>query len=148
VWVIVYKRRVTDHICRIHQAVEATTLRWTFEGGMREAAQDALALLRHEAEEQIEQSQYRHFPSHAREGAEAVVMPAGDRDHIGCFANQVKLTRALVRDLDEAVKEVNLLGEHGEESSQKITELEALCKRLREDAQRLREEKTTLEGMI
>jgi hypothetical protein len=60
----------------------------------------------------------------------------------------VKLTRALVRDLDEAVKEVNLLGEHEEESSQKITELEALCKRLREDAQRLREEKTTLEGMI
>ncbi len=39
-------------------------------------------------------------------------MPAGDRDHIRCFTNQVKLTRALVRDLDEAVKEVNLLGEH------------------------------------
>jgi hypothetical protein len=76
------------------------------------------------------------------------VMPAGDRDHIGCFTDQVKLTRALVRDLDEAVKEVNLLGEHEEESSQKITELEALCKRLREDAQKLREEKTTLEGMI
>jgi hypothetical protein len=33
-------------------------------------------------------------------------------------------------------------------SSQKITELEAVCKRLREDAQRLREERTTLEGMI
>jgi hypothetical protein len=29
-----------------------------------------------------------------------------------------------------------------------ITELEALCKRLREDAQKLKEEKTTLEGMI
>jgi chromosome segregation ATPase len=76
------------------------------------------------------------------------VMPVGDRDHIGCFADQVKLTRALVRDLDEAFKEVNLLGEHEEESSQMITELEALCKRLREDAQKLREEKTTLEGMI
>jgi vacuolar-type H+-ATPase subunit I/STV1 len=75
-------------------------------------------------------------------------MPAGDRDHIGCFADQVKLTQALVRDLNEAVKEVNLLGEHEEESSQKITELEALCKRLREDAQKLREEKTTLEVMI
>jgi hypothetical protein len=33
-------------------------------------------------------------------------------------------------------------------SSHKITELEALCKRMREDAQKLREEKTTLEGMI
>jgi hypothetical protein len=76
------------------------------------------------------------------------VMPAGDRDHIGCFVDQVKLTRALVRDLDEAIKEINLLGEHEEESSLKIIELEALCKRLREDAQRLREERTTLEGMI
>jgi Fic family protein len=75
-------------------------------------------------------------------------MPAGDRDHIGYFADQVKLTHALVWDLDEAVKEVNLLGEHEEESSQRITELETLCKRLREDAQKLREEKTTLEGMI
>jgi hypothetical protein len=44
-------------------------------------------------------------------------MPAADRDHIGCFADQVKLTRALVRDLNEAVKEVNLLREHEEESS-------------------------------
>jgi superfamily I DNA/RNA helicase len=76
------------------------------------------------------------------------VMPTGDRDHIGYFTDQVKLTRALVRDLDEAIKEVNLLGEHEEESSQKITELQAICKRLREDAQRLREERTTLEGMI
>jgi hypothetical protein len=39
-------------------------------------------------------------------------------------------------------------GEHEEESRQKITELEALCMRLREDAQKLNEEKTTLEGMI
>jgi ferritin-like metal-binding protein YciE len=54
----------------------------------------------------------------------------------------------LVQDLDEVVKEVNLLEEHEEESSQKITELEAVCKRLREDAQRLREERTTLKGMI
>jgi hypothetical protein len=92
--------------------------------------------------------QYCHFPSQAKEGAEAVVLPAGDRDRIGCFADQVKLSRALVRDLDEAVKEVKLLGEHEEESSQKITELEALCKRLREDAQQLKEEKATLEGMV
>jgi hypothetical protein len=96
----------------------------------------------------MEQSQYHHFPSRAREGAEAVVMPTGDRDHIRCFIDQVKLTRALVRDLDEVVKGVNLLGEHEEESSQKITKLVALCMRLREDTQKLREEKTTLEGMI
>jgi hypothetical protein len=66
---------------------------------------------------------------------------------MGCFTDQVKLTRALVQNLDEAVKEVKLLGEHEEELSQKITELEARCKKVREDTQRLEEEKATLEGM-
>jgi hypothetical protein len=60
-----------------------------------------------------------------------VVMPVGDHDHIGCFTDQVKLTHALVRDLDEAIKEVKRLGENEQESNQKITELETLCKRLR-----------------
>jgi chromosome segregation ATPase len=130
---IIYERPTTNHIHHILHVVEASTPRLMFEGGMRVATREALVLLRHEAEEQMEQSQYCHFLSHARDGAEAVVMPAGDRDHIGCFADQVKLTHALVRDLNEAVKEVKLLGELEEESSQKITELEALCKRLRED---------------
>jgi hypothetical protein len=66
---------------------------------------------------------------------------------MGCFTDQVKLTRALIQNLDEAVKEVKLLGEH-EESSRKITELEALCKKLRDDTQRLEEEKATLEKMV
>jgi hypothetical protein len=96
----------------------------------------------------MEQLQYRHFRSRDRERAEAVVMPTGDGDHIECFVDQVKLTQALDQDLDEAVKEVNLLREHEEESSQKITELEAVCKRLKEDTQRLREGRTTLEAMI
>jgi hypothetical protein len=46
-----------------------------------------------------------------------MVMLAGDRNYIGCFTDQVKLNHALVRDLDEAVKEVKLLGEHEEEPS-------------------------------
>jgi hypothetical protein len=62
-------------------------------------------------------SQYRHFLSRDEEGAEAVVLPAGDHNRMGCFTDQVKLTRALVRDLDEAIKEVKMLGEHEEESS-------------------------------
>jgi hypothetical protein len=41
-----------------------------------------------------------------------------------------------------------LLGEHEEESSRKITELEALCEKLRGDTQRLEEEKATLEEMV
>jgi hypothetical protein len=69
-----------------------------------------------------------------------VILPTGGHDHMGCFTNQVKLTRALVQNLDEAIKEVKLLGEHEEESSQKITKLKALCNKLRENTQRLEEE--------
>jgi hypothetical protein len=63
---------------------------------MKEVTWEVSAILRHEADEQMEYSQYRHFPSRSREGAEVVVMPTGDHNHIGCFANRVKLTRALV----------------------------------------------------
>jgi hypothetical protein len=55
VHVIIYERPTNDHIRRIRHVVKATTLRWTFEGGMREAAREALALLQHEVEEQMEQ---------------------------------------------------------------------------------------------
>jgi hypothetical protein len=54
--VIIYERPTTDHIHRIRHVVKATTPRWMFEGGMREAAREALVLLRHEAEEQMEHS--------------------------------------------------------------------------------------------
>jgi hypothetical protein len=128
--------------------VEAPALRWTFKGGMREAAREALPILWHEADEQMVHSQYCHFPSRAKGAAEAVVLPTRDHDLMGCFTDQVKLTRALVWYLDEAIKEVKLLGEHGEESSQKITKLEALCKKLREETQGFEEEKATLEGMV
>jgi hypothetical protein len=100
---------------------------------MREAAHEALAVLRHEVDEHMAYSQYRHFLSRAEVGAKAVILPAGGHDHMRCFTDQVKLTRALVQNLDEAVKEVKLLEEHGEESSRKITQLEALCQRLSDD---------------
>jgi hypothetical protein len=38
VCVIIYERQMTDHIRRICHMVEATTSRWMFVGGMREAA--------------------------------------------------------------------------------------------------------------
>jgi hypothetical protein len=38
----------TDHIHHIRQGVEASTPRWTFDANMREAAREALAILRHE----------------------------------------------------------------------------------------------------
>jgi hypothetical protein len=146
--VVIYERPTTDRIRRIRQVVKAPARRWTFEAGMREAAREALAVLRHEANEQMAHSQYRHFPSHAEEGAEAVILAAGGHDHMGCFTDQLKLTRALVRNLDEAIKEVKLLGEQEEESGRKVTELEALCKKLRDDTQRVEEEKATLEGIV
>jgi hypothetical protein len=45
VCVIIYKRPMTNHIRRIRHMVKATTSRWMFEGGMREATREALALL-------------------------------------------------------------------------------------------------------
>jgi hypothetical protein len=38
VCVVIYERPTTDRICHIRQVVEAPTPRWTFEGGLREAA--------------------------------------------------------------------------------------------------------------
>jgi hypothetical protein len=61
--VVIYERPTTDHIDCIRQVVEAPTLRWTFEAGMREAAREALVVLRHEANERMAHSQYCHFPS-------------------------------------------------------------------------------------
>jgi hypothetical protein len=116
VHVVIYERPTTDRIRRIHQVVEAPAPRWMFKAGMREAAREALIILRHLADEKISHSQYRHFPSRAEEGAEAVILAAGGHDHMRCFTDQVKLTRALVQNLDEAIKEVKLLGEQEEES--------------------------------
>jgi hypothetical protein len=61
--VVIYERSMTDCICRIRQVVEAPAPRWTFKASMREAAREALAILRHEADEQMAHSQYRHFLS-------------------------------------------------------------------------------------
>jgi hypothetical protein len=49
--VVIYERLMTDRICRICQVVEAPAPRSVFEVGMREAAHEALTILRHEADE-------------------------------------------------------------------------------------------------
>jgi hypothetical protein len=96
VCVVIYERPTTDRIWCIRQVVEAPTPRWMFKVGMRVVAREALSALHHEVDEQMAHSQYRHFPSQAEEGAEAVILPTGGHDHMGCFTDQVKLTRALV----------------------------------------------------
>jgi hypothetical protein len=113
--VVIYKRPMTDRIRRIRQVVEAPTPRWTLKAGMREAVQEALVVLWHEADEQMAHSQYHHFPGQGKEGVKPMILAAGGHDRMGCFTDKVKLTHALVRDLDEAIKEVKLLVEHEEE---------------------------------
>jgi hypothetical protein len=54
--VVIYERPRTNRICRIRQVVEAPAPRWTFDVGMREAAREALAILHHEADEQMTHS--------------------------------------------------------------------------------------------
>jgi hypothetical protein len=56
VCVVIYKRPMTDRVQRICQVVEAPAPRWTFDAGMREAAHEALAVLHHEADEQMSHS--------------------------------------------------------------------------------------------
>jgi hypothetical protein len=51
VCVVIYERPMTDRIRHIHQVVEVPAPRWTFEEGMREAAQEALVVLRFEVDE-------------------------------------------------------------------------------------------------
>jgi hypothetical protein len=80
-----------------------------FKASMREAAREALTVLRHEADERMAHSTYHLFSSRA-EGAKAMILPARGHDCMGCFIDQVKLTRSLVQNLDEAIKEVKLLG--------------------------------------
>jgi hypothetical protein len=94
--VVIYRRPTPDCIRRIRHVVEDPALRWTFEAGMREATHEGLSILRHEVDEQMVHLQYHHFRSRAEEGAEAVILPTTDHDRMGCFTDQLKLTRALV----------------------------------------------------
>jgi hypothetical protein len=61
-----------------------------------------------------------------------VVSLASDCDLMGCLSNQVKLTCALNEELDQAMKDIHQLGNQGEESKQRITELESLSKQCEE----------------
>jgi hypothetical protein len=76
---------MTDLVHCIRQVIEATALRWTFEGGICNAAREALVVLCHEEDDQMEHSQYRHFLSQSREGANAVVILVEGHGHIGCL---------------------------------------------------------------
>jgi hypothetical protein len=78
---------MTDRISRIHQVVEAPAPRWMFEAGVTEATREMLAILCHEADEQMVHLQYYHLPSQAEEWSKAMVVPARDHDRMGCFTD-------------------------------------------------------------
>jgi hypothetical protein len=61
--VIIYIRSMDNRILHIRQVVVASTPRWTFDGAMRDAAREALAILGHEEDDQMEHSQYCNFLS-------------------------------------------------------------------------------------
>jgi hypothetical protein len=70
---------------------------------------------------------------------------------VGCLPNQVKLTRVLYKELDEAMgclPDQVKLDDHGEEASQRITELESLCKQHQEVVEKLKKENVTLESIV
>jgi hypothetical protein len=50
-----YERSTADHI---RQVIEVAAPRWTLEGGIRDAAHQALAALHHEEDNHMEHSQY------------------------------------------------------------------------------------------
>jgi hypothetical protein len=43
--VVIYEKSMTDRVRHIRQVIEATALRWTFEGGIHDAAREALTVL-------------------------------------------------------------------------------------------------------
>jgi hypothetical protein len=54
--VVIYERPMTNRIHHIRQVIEASRPRWTFERGMGKAAREALVILRHEANQQMDHS--------------------------------------------------------------------------------------------
>jgi hypothetical protein len=67
---------------------------------------------------------------------------------MGCLSDQVKLTHALNEELHQAMKDIHQRGDHGEEASQRITELESLYKQQEETIMNLKKENATLEQMV
>jgi hypothetical protein len=96
----------------------------------------------------MEHSQYHHFLSRAREGANAMVLPVGDRNHVGCLPDQVRLTHALNKELDQAAKEIRRFSDQGVEASQRIVELEPLYKLHEETIAKMKQENTSMELRI
>jgi hypothetical protein len=61
--VVMYESSMINRICRIRQVIKAVAPRWMFEGRIHDNAHEALVAVRHEEDDQIEHSQYRHFLS-------------------------------------------------------------------------------------
>jgi hypothetical protein len=52
-WVVLYEKSTTNHICCTHQVLEVAALRSTFKAGIRDAAHQAMAALLHKEDDQM-----------------------------------------------------------------------------------------------
>jgi hypothetical protein len=77
-----------------------------------------------------------------------VVLPARDRDHVGCLPDQVKLTHAWNKELDQAMKGIHQFGDQEAEANRRIIELESLCKKHEGAIENMKKENATLELMV
>jgi hypothetical protein len=127
--VVLYEKATTDCICHTHQVHEAATPRAKFEADIWDAACQTFAILRHEEDDPMEHTQYRHFLSRPHGGSNLVVLPTRHNDPVGCLHEQVHLTCTMNEELDQAMSEIPCLCEQERVAKRKIEDLEALCNR-------------------
>jgi hypothetical protein len=63
---------MTNRICHIRLVNKVAAPRWTFEGGICDAARESLVVLRHDEDDQMQHSEYHYFPNWARKGVDVV----------------------------------------------------------------------------
>jgi hypothetical protein len=77
-----------------------------------------------------------------------VVLPARDHSHVGCLPDQVKLTHAWNKELNQAMKGIHQFGDQEAEANRRIIELESLCKKHEGAIENMKKENATLELMV
>ena len=119
-----FERITTDGLRRVRRIHQATAPRSTFEEGMKDAARQALAVLRHE-EEVMAHTQYRYFASRPSCSlVEKVESANGEED--STFRETIRYAKALNNCLTEALEELAQSRKREQELEAKILHLEAV----------------------
>ena len=123
VHVILYEKATDDGMRRTRRIHYATAPRATFDAGIRDAARQALAVLRFEMDSSLRVSQFAHFPRRASGSLEVAVLPAASTDTADRLREQVCLTTALDRELTMALDEIEELHARNDEQEERIRQL-------------------------